>query len=75
MEIDILCYLIVLTVNFVFLLDLLGASWSAIKQKPYKGLLGEFFELFADFPTLFWMPIVIGILYVYGLYILVFFNY
>ena len=72
---DIICYLTVVLVNFTFIADLLGASWSAIKRKPYKGLLGEFFEKFADNPSLFWFPILVGVMYVYGLYVIGFFNY
>ena len=72
---DVFCYLIVVCVNFTFLLDLLGASWGALKKKPYKGIIGELFEKVSDSPELFWLPIVFGVLYVYGLYVLGFFNY
>lgn len=63
--IDIACFIIVFFVGLAFVLDLLGVSWSMIRNKPYKSLIGSFIENFLDYRSLFWLPIVIAVLFAY----------
>ena len=62
---DILCFLVVVFVGFAFVLDLIGAAFAMIKKKEYKSLLGSFIENFANYPSLFWLPVLIAIMYAY----------
>ena len=62
---DIICMIIVFFVSLVFVLDLLGVAWAMIRKKPYKSMIGSFIEGFLDYPSLFWIPVLIVIMYVY----------
>lgn len=62
---DIVCFLVVFFAGLVFVLDLLGVTWAMIRKKPYKSMLGSFIESFLNYPSLFWLPVLIAILYLY----------
>ena len=64
---DILCLILAFFVGLAFVLDLLGASWAALRKKPYKSMIGGFVEDLADNPKLWWFPILIALFFVYGI--------
>ena len=53
-----------------FALDLLGASWAALRKKPYSSLIGEFVQKLSENYSLWWMPVVIAVLFAYGISVL-----
>ena len=67
---DIICFVIVFFVGLSFVLDLLGAAGAALKKKEYKSMIGSFIEDMADRHSLWWFPVIIAILYTYGLLVL-----
>jgi hypothetical protein len=67
---DIICMLIAVFVGIAFVLDMLGASWAALKKKEYKSILGHFIEDWSDNHSLWWLPAVVAILFAYGLLVL-----
>lgn len=67
---DIICMIIVLFVGLSFILDLLGASWSALKKKEYKSMLGRFIEDLSENHSLWWLSVILAILFAYGLVVL-----
>lgn len=67
---DIICLLVVLLVGLAFILDLLGASWSALKKKEYKSMIGRFVEDWSENHSLWWLPLILAILFGYGLLVL-----
>lgn len=62
---DVMCFLVVFFVGLTFIFDLLGVAWAMFKKKPYKSMLGGFIENLAEYPSLFWIPILIAISYLY----------
>lgn len=68
--IDIICMAIAFFACLAFALDLLGAAWAAIRKKDYQSLLGQFVEKFANNPALWWLPVLIAILFGYGIHVI-----
>ena len=66
---DLLCFLVVMYVSLVFILDLVGVAWAMITKKPYKSMIGGFIERFLEYPSLFWMPILLAIMYAYFFFV------
>ena len=62
---DIMCALIVFFVGLAFVLDLFGLAWAMIRKKTYKSMIGSFIEGFLNYPSLFWLPVLISIMYIY----------
>ena len=67
---DILCMIIALFASLAFALDLLGAALAALKKKPYNSLIGEFIQNLSENYSLWWMPVVIAVLFAYGINVL-----
>lgn len=64
---DILCMIIVIFVGLAFVLDLLGATWAALKKKEYHSMIGKFIEDCACNHALWWFPAIIALLFTYGI--------
>lgn len=67
---DIFAMIIAFFVCLAFTLDLLGAAWAALRKKEYQSLLGQFIEKFANNPSLWWLPVVVAILFAYGIHVI-----
>ena len=64
---DIVCLLVVVFVGLAFTIDCLGAGFSALRKKEYKSIIGSFIENLSDRKAVWWFPILIAVLFVYGL--------
>ena len=64
---DVVCIIVAGFAQIGFILDLIGLAWAMIRKKPYKSLIGSFIEYFNDYNSLFWLPIIIALLFAYGL--------
>ena len=68
---DAICILIVVLVGLTVTLDFLGVGFAALRKKPYKSIIGSFLQDLSERHAVWWFPILVAILFAYGLFFLV----
>ena len=66
--------IVVVFVGLIFVLDMISLAWAMIAGKKWKSIFQGFYEHCLEYRTMFWFPLVIAALFVYGLFFCTFIN-